>query len=146
MPLTSRQRLAAVAGSFAVYLIPLVGPHAFWVVGVALALDVRSDRDAAWIAADLGLALLAQIAVWLVLRWSLGGSPWRRLSWVGAVPLMVGLNFAYLVSIPSFFLIEADTLAEQSSSPEHCCRCLTVRRVPPAYRVRLSGPAAEWIS
>lgn len=109
-------------GSLSVYLVPLVGPHAFWLVGEGLFQEwTRGDREPWWLAADAALALSAQIAVGLMLAWSLRGSRLRLLTWIPAVPLLVvGLNVAYLLAIPTYFLIEPDTAPELARWDEHC--------------------------
>ena len=82
---------------------------------------LAGDREPSWIIADLAFALTAQIAVGLILAWSLRGSRLRLLAWIAVIPtLIAGLNAAYLVAIPSYFLIEPDTLPEVASWKEHC--------------------------
>jgi hypothetical protein len=95
-----------LAGSLTVYLVPLVGPHALWLLGEGLLLELMraGDREPWWLVADLALAFTAQIAVGLLLAWSLCGSRFRLLTWMPAIPtLIAGLNMAYLVAIPPFF-------------------------------------------
>ena len=111
----------AVVGSFAVYLIPLVGPHAVWLLGESLLQMGSSGRDPRWVAANVLLALAAQVVVALGLMWSLRGSRLRLLAWVPAIPILVALmNAAYLVAIPSRLLIEPDTRPELRTWMEHC--------------------------
>lgn len=107
-------------GSFGVFFIPLIGPHAAWLLGESLVSSFRGDRSLAWMAADVLVALTSQIAAGLALYWSLGGSWARKIIWLGIVPLTIVLNVAYLSAIPAFFLIEADTASEMSTWPEHC--------------------------
>lgn len=117
----TRRRWIALAGSFAVYLIPLVGPHAFWLLGEWLFNRPSSSRNAQWLAADVALALVAQIIVALLLAWSFHGSRVRLLVWVPTIPMLVAaMNAAYLVAIPSYFLIEPDTRPELRSWKERC--------------------------
>ena len=116
-------RWSPIVGSFAVYLVPLVGPHAIWFVGESLlqGLESPGERDPGWLAANVALVLAAQVGVGLLLAWSLRGSLARLLTWIPAIPaLTAGLNAAYLVAIPSYFLIEPDTLPELSAWEEHC--------------------------
>jgi hypothetical protein len=112
-----------VIGSFAVYLVPLVGPHAVWLVGESLVQGL-SDADRSnpwWVAANVAFAFTAQIACGLLLAWSIRGSRLRLLTWVPMIPAFVaGMNIAYLVEIPAYFLIEADTAPERSDWEEHC--------------------------
>src|SRR5688572_16244522 len=110
----------ALLGSFGVYLVPLFGPHAAWLLGAALLLSVGGDRSLAWTMTDISVALASQIAAGLVLYWSLGGGWARKIVWIGVIPLTLTLNIAYLWAIPAFFLIEADTASEVNTWAEHC--------------------------
>jgi hypothetical protein len=112
-----------VIGSFAVYLVPLVGPHAIWLVGESLAQGVAASDgpNPWWLAANVAFAFAAQIATGLLLAWTTRGSRLRLLTWVPMVPALVaGMNVAYLVRIPSYFLIEPDTAQERTNWTEHC--------------------------
>lgn len=116
-------RFVPFVGSFAVYLIPLVGPHAAWLLAESLfhELTRANDRSPWWLAADVALALVTQLAVGAVLFWALRGSHLRLLVFVPAMPMLwVGLNLAYLIAIPSYFLIEPDSAAEVTDWAEHC--------------------------
>ena len=112
------------AGSFGVYLLPLVGPHGFRLLGDALLVEwtaAGSHRDPAWIAADLALALALQTTTALVLAWCLRGGRHRILVWPVLVPLLfVVLQYAYLAAIPARFLIERDTAVERQDWAEQC--------------------------
>ena len=110
----------ALLGSFGVYVVPLIGPHAAWFLGEALVASVRGDQSLAWMAADVAVALTSQIAAGLALYWSLGGGWARKIIWLGIIPLTMALNVAYLSVIPAFFLIEADTASEMNTWAEHC--------------------------
>ncbi|HVH25719.1 MAG TPA: hypothetical protein VM818_03130 [Vicinamibacterales bacterium] len=114
--------LIPIVGSFAVYLVPLVGPHAVWLVGEALLKELSAgDREPWWLVADLALAMTTQAALGVMLAWSLRGSRLRLLTWLPTIPLLLaGLNVAYLVAIPSYFLIESDTAPEVTGWKEHC--------------------------
>jgi hypothetical protein len=111
-----------IVGSFAVYLVPLAGPHAVWLLGESLLQELSAaDRESLWRIADVALALTAQAALGLMLAWSLRGSRLRLLAWIPAIPLLLaGLNMAYLAVIPSHFLIESDTAPEVTNWKEHC--------------------------
>ena len=67
----SRPFVAAALLSFSVYLLPLIGPHAITLLGQGLLIELTRDtnRAPAWIATDIGLALLLQAAVTAVLYW-----------------------------------------------------------------------------
>jgi hypothetical protein len=121
----------AALGSFGMYFIPLVGPHGAWFLGEALAASVTGDRSRTWMAANIAVALLSQIAVALALYWSLRGSWARKIIWLGIIPLTMALNVAYLSAIPAFFLIEADTAPEMNTWAEHCfVRAVELRPIP----------------
>jgi hypothetical protein len=66
------------------------------------------------------IALSAQMAVGVLLYWSLSASWTRKIAWLGSIPLAMALNIAYLGIIPAFFLIEADTASEINTWTEHC--------------------------
>ena len=111
------------AGSFGVYLLPLVGPHGFWFFGAALLREVTAagGRDPVWIATDVALGLALQTIAALILAWSLRGGRARLVIWPIAIPLLfLGLQYAYLVTIPSRFLIERDVALERQEWAEHC--------------------------
>ena len=113
----------ALVGSLAVYLIPLIGPHAIWLLGESLLQELTrvGEREPLWLVADLALALAAQAAVGLTLVWSFRGSRLRLLTWIAAVPILVAaVNTVYLIAIPSYFLIEPDTAPEVTGWEEHC--------------------------
>ena len=114
------RKWTAVLGSFGVYFIPLVGPHAAWFLGPSLVASAAQDRSLAWLATDIAVALTSQIGVGLALYWSLGGSWARKIIWLGSIPLVMAVNVAYLSIIPAFFLIEADTASELNTWAEHC--------------------------
>ena len=136
-----------VIGSFAVYVVPLAGPHAVWLVGESLAQGL-SDVDRSnpwWVAANFALAFAVQIACGLLLAWTTRGSRLRLLTWVPIVPALVaGMNIAYLVKIPSYFLIEPDTAPERSGWTEHC---FVADAALMSIRTSVTQPAAgvrEW--
>jgi len=141
-------RWLPIAGSFGVYLTPLVGPHAFWLLGESLVQELTRGpaRDPWWTATDVALALAVQAAAWALLAWSLR-SPFRLLAWIAAVPALVaGLNTAYLVAIPSYFLIEADTAPELAGWPEHCVAAhVSLVQVRGPVNQPASGVAQSWV-
>ena len=106
-------------GSFGVYGIPLVGPHAAWFLGESLLQGFGSNSQVAWMAANVAVAVAAQVLAGFVLYWSLGGGWVRKMAWLGVIPLTAALNVAYMSAIPAFFLIEADTAARNPWT-EHC--------------------------
>jgi hypothetical protein len=65
-----RARRVAVLGSLLVYLIPLIGPHALFVLGALLVSDltgIGGDKAIAWAAADIVFALALQVFAFLLL-------------------------------------------------------------------------------
>jgi hypothetical protein len=120
---SQRRFWLALVGSFAIYFLPLVGPHGVWFYGDGLLRELRDgSRETAWIAADIALAVMLQAAAGLLLFWAAG-----RTLWLGAVALLaalpmftITLNLLFLVAIPLSFLVEADTAAERQDWPEHC--------------------------
>jgi hypothetical protein len=135
----------ALLGSFAVYFIPLIGPHAAWFLGASLVAGFGAGRPPAWVAADISVALAAQITAGLALYWSLGGGWARKLVWLGIVPLTIALNFAYLSAIPGVFLIEADTAPEVTTWVEHCfVRAVSLRPVGTSAVRTEKGVTAWW--
>lgn len=139
-----------VIGSFAVYLVPLVGPHAVWLVGESLAQGL-SDADRSnpwWVAANFAFAFAAQIACGLSLAWSLRGSRLRLLTWIPMIPALVaGMNIAYLVEIPAYFLIEADTAPERSDWEEHCFVAdAALMSIRTSVTQPVAGERERWVS
>ena len=144
---TRARRWISIVGSFLVYLVPLVGPHAVWLFGEALVAGAGAERPPVWMAADIALALTAQLLVGVVLFWSLGGGWVRKLTWLGIVPLSTTLNVVYLMVIPSFFLIDADTAPELNTWTEHCfVREAALQPIRASAVQSTPGPGAWWAS
>jgi hypothetical protein len=115
----------ALLASFSIYLLPVVGPHMAMFWGVLIGYEIYSgpeNRQAAWIAADLGLALLLQSAAFALWLWLFRKPGWMRMLGVAAaVPvLFAALMWGYLYVIPSHFLIEDDSSPEITAWPEEC--------------------------
>ncbi len=141
--------LKATLASFAIYLMPIVGPHAFWLLGQHL--YSRSTRGGPehvieWIAMEWGLALGLQ-AIGGVLGYFFFVRPrWRRL-----VPIaiffpvaFVVAEWGYLVALPSRFLIEPDTAAESGEWKSACViadKSLVQARSTPDQRLAHAGEA-----
>jgi hypothetical protein len=120
----SRPIVAASLLSFSVYFLPLIGPHAVTLLGHGLIIELTRDmnRTPAWIATDIGLALLLQAAAMAVL-YRLFRKPSLIASVVAvlAIPIFIGFaEVSYLVAIPSMFLIERDTQNESGNWPVAC--------------------------
>src|SRR5262245_14512797 len=102
--------------SCSIYALPLVGPHAAFLLGETLAHSVtRGEESAAWIAAELGVALVMQLGAAGIWYWVLGNPVSPRL---GVVLIAIPAFFAfaewcYLGALPTYFLIEKDVRREQ---------------------------------
>ena len=79
----TRRRWIAAIGSFGLYAIPLVGPHASWFLGQSLLQGFRSNPQIAWMATNVAVAVAAQVLAGVVLYWSLGGGWVRKVAWLG---------------------------------------------------------------
>lgn len=114
----------AFAASFAVYFLPIVGPHGWWFFGawLGVALTEGSEKGFGWLAVDLAVAAAVQAAAFGLFYWALRGRAWLRVLVLFApgMLLFMGLQFAYLIAIPSLFLIEDDTAPELTTWEEHC--------------------------
>jgi hypothetical protein len=108
--------LKALVASFAVYLIPIIGPHALWLLGEYIVRGGQ-DRAAAWIALECGLALVLQVLAGVLWYWFFDRPKWwRLLPLIVCVPLFfIVIEWAYLVAIPSRFLIEQETASESGN-------------------------------
>jgi hypothetical protein len=113
----------ALAASLLVYLLPLVGTHFVSLWGIVLWAEVtRGEREPLWLACDLALALFLQI---LALGSFLGAGRLRgalryALPVAAAPVLLAFLNWAYLVGIPTRFLIEEVDLPEKTEWTVAC--------------------------
>src|SRR5262249_4743478 len=124
----SKRTGGALVLSFAVYLTPLVGPHAAWLLGEVLWRELargssgRLAREPLSAAIDAAVALGAQLAFFALSYWFLGRPGWLRgLGLIGPiVPGIILLNCLYMIAIPSRFLIERDTAPERLAWPVHC--------------------------
>jgi hypothetical protein len=119
----SRKRLAiALALSFSIYLVPIATVHWVGLLGPALVEGLFSDRDPAWKAADVAVALILQAVLFACVWWVI---PRSKVAAVGLsvlllIPGALAVNFAYLYAIPSYFLIERDTTQDSSKWSEEC--------------------------
>jgi hypothetical protein len=115
----------ALLGSFAIYLVPLFGPHAAWLLGEYLYAELtylRLRRPAGWVALDFGAALTAQaVAVLLLSSLFARPRPLRFVVLVASLPISFAwLHWACLLAIPRYFLVEADVSPERSEWPVEC--------------------------
>lgn len=116
-------RWPAFLASFFVYLLPLVGPHASWTIGITLAHDLShaADRPFLWVAANCLTALLLQAAAGWLAWWIFRGGKWRMSALLAAVPaLLIAANGLYLFLIPLAVLVERDSAPEQGEWPVAC--------------------------
>lgn len=119
-----RVLLLATAASFLVYLLPVVTPHVFMVVGEVVIRDLghlASGERPLWAAANVGFALLLQLAAFALCFWALRAGSWRWLLLVVTAPAAIwAANAAYLAAIPTLFLIEDQPAAERGDWPVAC--------------------------
>jgi hypothetical protein len=117
-----RAGLAALL-SFAIYAMPLVGPHAAVSLGGALFHGLtRREQSAAWIAAEIAVALALQASAGAISYWILGNL-WSLRPLVLLLTLPSFFAFAqwcYLIALPTRFLIESDVRNEQRSWRVEC--------------------------
>lgn len=154
--MTGAQRTAAAAVlSCSVYLTPLVGPHAAWLLGEVVYRELanlvrgRAGREAAWVAADLAVALVAQFAFGLLLYWFAGRPGWLRglVVILPVFPAIVLLNYVYQVAIPMRFLIEPDTTPERVAWPLECtARDVWIPQLGAPIEVRAAAAAPLWVA
>ena len=114
--------LYAFIVSFVVYLSPIIGPHTMSFMGEVWRELWHGERERLWIAADIGFAVFLQLVTFGALYW-LFRKPGklRIVAVLAAVPVvMIAAEYAYLVYIPSQFLIEQDTAAETGTWPIEC--------------------------
>jgi len=109
--------LIAFGASFAVYLVPLFGPHASWPLGLYLyqwQMPGAPHRVVSWIAMDWGVAMALQVLAGTLCYWVLVRPGWVRILVVAAcAPVFVAAaNWAYLRALPSRFLTERATVPD----------------------------------
>jgi hypothetical protein len=102
--------------------VPIVTAHFGDLFGPSLVRELSSDRAAAWVVADLALAVAVQTAwglvVWLALGFGVGAGILAFT--IAAVPAAYAVNVAYLVKIPERFLIEEDATPDSGALAETC--------------------------
>jgi len=99
----SRRIVGALVLSFAVYLTPLVGPHAAWLLGEVVWRELgpesrRWHSKPLWAATDIAVALGAQLVFFILLYWFFKRPGWLRGLCVLApvLPAIVAMNFLYM--------------------------------------------------
>jgi hypothetical protein len=142
-----RRGAAALAASFAVYLSPLVGPHAAWLLGEYLFGELAHGgrgRAPAWLATDVAVAVAVQALIAFLLWWMLGLARAMRFALLLAlVPVaVVAIEWLYLIAIPSYFLIDREVAPERAPLAEDCFlpdRALAPVRTPPDVPLERAG-------
>jgi hypothetical protein len=142
-----RRNLVAFLGSFAVYAIPLPGPHAVPLLGTWLAGAFTGSSRSLWLgAATSVLAILAQAITFLLLRWVLGGR-WRWLVLPPFGTALVALVYVMTVLvIPRWALIDRDAAPENLAWPAVCtvpAAAVEAVRSPPEGDLARAGQA--WV-
>ncbi|MFM9843704.1 MAG: hypothetical protein ACKVOI_12105 [Dongiaceae bacterium] len=126
MNVFSRKRALrwAIIGSFAIYLIPIVGPHSIIFSGLMLLEELAGghDREVLWRVLDVGLAVFLQALFAALLYLQIC---WRRWwGWLLLVPalpvLFFAQSFGFQLLIPTLFLVESDPALETGDWPRIC--------------------------
>ena len=127
----------AVAASFLVYLIPLVGPHGAWLLGHAL---FEREPSPLWTGANWAIALILQFVAIAYFYWFFARPGWRKgILFLIALPLVfLSVQWAYLFAIPIRFLEQPDVAPEKISWPSQC----TTSEV---YLTNLSTSSELWV-
>ena len=133
-----------VIGSFAVYVVPLVGPHAIGSSASHWPREWRMLTGPILVAGrECGLRVCSADRDGLLLAWTTRGSRLRLLTWCDGSGARRGMNVAYLVKIPSYFLIEPDTAPERAD----WTNCFVADAALMSIRASVTQPAAgvrEW--
>ena len=139
----------ALACSFAVYFIPIVGPHTGFFIFESLRIQFRDFRDPAWAFSALGAAVVLQAVAFVLFYWL-----WRRRGALAIAALLtygfaatVVAQFIYMLWLPSYFLIEADTAPEIGAWAEVCTvadASTTIWRTP--RRLPDEGWSEVWLN
>jgi len=144
--------LKAFVASLGVYLIPVIGPHALWLLGEHLYSGVaRSgpEHPLAWTAVEWALAISLQAVAGTLSYWFFARPRWWRLLPLAAcVPIFfVLVEWAYLLAIPSRFLIEQDTAPESGDWKSVCAVAdMSLATVRSAPDVSLEHAGEAWLS
>ena len=112
---------AAFAASLLVYAIPLIGPHTITFLG-ELFFQTSPRRDPLWRAAEFGSAFALQTAAFVLFYWFLRkpGIARGAITSLGGLGIVLTAHLAYLIFIPSFFLIENDRAPATGNWPVEC--------------------------
>ncbi|HYR88565.1 MAG TPA: hypothetical protein VE422_31080 [Terriglobia bacterium] len=112
---------AAFVASLLVYATPLIGPHTITFLG-ELFFQNSPRRDPLWRAADFGSAFLLQTAAFVLFYWFFWkpGIARAAVTGLGGLAIVMTAHFAYLIFIPSLFLIENDRTPATVNWPVEC--------------------------
>jgi hypothetical protein len=145
MTLRRSAALRAGVASFAVYFLPVVGPHTFNFLGEHVAVAISaSEREPLWRITDIGVALLLHVTAFVVLYFFfLKPGLLRGAMLVLTVPVLFWCaEVTLLYAIPSIFLIESETASETGSWSEVCtaqdASIVSVRSPLPAPETSIS--------
>jgi len=135
-----------VLASFAVYLLPIAGPHAVALFGPTLLGGLlRGARPVSWLAAEVTTALGAQGAAALAIYWLIRRPTWPR-GLVLALAAPAGtalLSWLYVWAIPAAVLVEGDPAHESGHWPVACAQ--PGQALAPVRARAGTGPAPLWV-
>jgi hypothetical protein len=116
-----RQLILATLASLLVYAIPIVGPHAFTLIGEFF-FQSQGTGGPAWRAMNIGAAMTLQAAAFATFYWFFSNPGLARGVVVGVAALvaLVESQRVFFIYIPTMFLIEDDTRSEAASWSEVC--------------------------
>ena len=131
----------ALLCSFSVYFIPIVGPHATFVIWESLGQRFSQfSKYPAWALTEFGVTLLLQAAAFGLFYWF-----WRRrralrliVLLVCGVAAVIEVQRLFFARIPARFMIEQETAQEKAGAWPEACR-VTDGQV---MAVRTPGPHA----
>lgn len=121
--MNSRALWLALLCSFAVYLLPIVGPHAAFFLGGSIAIQFRPPiKNLAWAMTNLGVGLMLQAVAFALFYWFWRKrSPFRLLVLLAAtVVAAVLVQYLFMLVIPARFLVDREIAKELVTWPEVC--------------------------
>jgi hypothetical protein len=120
----------ALATSFLVYLIPLVGPHGPWLLGQAL-FARQAGRSPPWTGANWAVALILQSLAVAYFYWFFARPRWRQgILLLVALPIIfLTLQWVYLVAIPTRFLEQPTSPAKRFHGHRTAMRPASTKRI-----------------
>lgn len=140
----------ALLCSFSVYFIPVVGPHAIFVVWESLGQRFsRLSTYPAWTLTEFGVALLMQAVAFGLFYWF-----WRRRSAARLIVLLVcgaaavvEVQELFFARIPARFMIEQETAPEKAGTWPEACRITDgqVMTVRTPSRMPAGGWTEAWL-